>query len=272
VFSRLDGIDAKLDRAEAQMDAFDEIWRTWVAEEQPWGVDREVDQGKRRYIFIFKALKPIPPVFSVMHGETIHNVRSALDHLAAHLVERGDGKITNSTAWPIKKSRAGWRRDVERRRRPWQLWRKQGGGPIKGIPFGSDAWTLIERAQPYVRSDDAGNDPLWTLNLFWNTDKHRLLNAMPNYADPDAILNVFCITPDIEPIEARSLIRPNRPLKDGTKLALYRFPLDRPLPEMNVCRKFRMDVAVGDDEGKDRPHFRDTIQIVRDLVAEAKAL
>ncbi len=272
MFSRLDGIEAKLDRAEAQMDAFDKVWRAWVAENQPWGADREVEKGKRRYIFILRELQPIPPQFSVIAGEIVHDMRSALDHLACHLVERSGGKVTNSTAWPIKNSRAAWRRNVERRRRPFQLWRKKGSGPLKGIPLDSDAWALIERSQPYVRSDDAGSDPLWGLERMWNTDKHRLLNAMAVFAEPKAVLDVFCTTPKIEPIEVKPLIQANRPLKDGTKLALYRFPDDRPLPEMRVCGKFAMQVAIGDEDGKDRPAWRDTLKVIRAIVAEGKAV
>lgn len=268
----MEGIEAKLDRAEAQMDFFDAYFPSWISKEEPWGAERQVDEGKRRYIIIFRELKPIPALFSVMDGETVHNMRSALDHLAGYLVKRSGGKVTNSTAWPIKKSRAAWRRHVERRRRPSQLWRKKGGGPLKGIPFHSDAWTLIERSQPYVRSDNVRNDPLWGLEEFWNTDKHRLLNANPIFTDPDSVLSLYRPIPDIPPIEARSLVRSDRALKDGAKLALYRFPLDQPLPEMKMHGKLPVQIAIGDDDRQERPLLRDTLKIIRQIVAEAKAL
>jgi hypothetical protein len=271
VFDLLDGIEAKLDRAEAQLETFGHEWRSWADEEEPWGVEGKINDGKRLYVFKFRVLKPVPPSFAVKYGEVVHNMRSALDHLACHLVESSGGKVTNSTAWPIKRSKSAWLRQVERRQRPWQLWRKQGGGPLKGIPIDSPAWTLVKRAQPYERRDKGRDDPLWELQGMWNRDKHSLLNPLPVYGDPAAALNVFRF-PTISPIEARPLVPLNRPLEDGADFALLRFPLDQPLPEVEVNGRFRVEIAMGDDDGQARRPFRETLQIIRDLVGEAKAL
>ena len=269
---RLDGIEAKLDRAAEQLDSQDREWVEWREREEPWGADCDIGEQGKRLIFVFKELKPVPLRFSVIAGEIVHDMRSALDHLASYLVEVHGRRLTLSTAWPIEPSRRSWNRKVERRLRPWQLWRKKGSGPLAGIPRGSSAWALIERSQPYVRSDKVRHDPLWTLHQLWNADKHRALHYLPIYPDSEHLLKEgFRFPPGVTPTSSKVLVSGTRPLKHGTKLALFRFAA--PVSPMNVAITVRFDVALSDKEGsRDGGALRDTLQILRNLYEEVRAL
>jgi hypothetical protein len=61
LIERLDGIKAKLDRAEEQMDAQDREWVEWREREESWSADCQVGNGYKRMIFYFYELKPVPP-------------------------------------------------------------------------------------------------------------------------------------------------------------------------------------------------------------------
>jgi hypothetical protein len=270
---RLAGAKAKLDRAEEQLDAQDREWVEWREREEPWGADCEVGDEGKRLIFVFKMLKPVPLRFGVIAGEIVHDMRSALDHLASYLVELHGSKPTLTTAWPLEPSSWGWARKVERRRRSWQIWRKKGGGPLSGIPRDSDAWALIKRSQPYIRSDQARDDPLWTLHQLWNADKHRALHAIPIYPHPEHLLKEgFTFPSGIAPIESKVLVSGRRPLRDGLKLAVVMF--DRAVSPMQVQITLRVDVALSDNKDgyERRGGLRETLQIIRGLYEDVRGL
>lgn len=104
-----------------------------------------------------------------------------------------------------------------------------------------------------------GTIRFWTLHQLWNADKHRALHALPIYPNPEHLLKEgFTFPPGVVPLEQKVLVRRNRPLQDGTKLALMRF--DRPVSAMNVEIALRMQVALSDKQGDDdRGALRDTL-------------
>ena len=266
------GVGAKLDRAEELLDAFDAEWDEWRDRTEPWGATYEVGDNFKRIIFALRIKHAPPQRFGVMAGEIVHDLRSALDHLASYFVQFYGSQPTLVTAWPVEPSQWSWARKVERRSRPWQLWRKKGGGPLKGVPRGSDGWTLIQGTQPYIRSDKARDDPLWNLHQLWNADKHRTLTPMPIFASPAFVLDSFRFPPQQgDPTKRRMLAPVGKPLKDGTKLALFEFAT--PFPNMQVQIDLKVQIALGDEKA-DRGGLpiRDILQIVRDLHADAAAI
>lgn len=273
--NRLDGIDAKLDRAQKQIGALRGFPGAWTAGEKPYGFRAEIDEGKRRYIWALDVRKPFPPEAAVVGDEITHHLRSVLDHLAAHLVEASGGHPSLATAWPVMDSERKWKREIEARQRPWQLWRrKQGSGKLRGIPVDSPIWAFIENAQPYKAGSKAREDPLLILHEAWNANKHRILHqfwleAMPVGEPTD----LFDLDPFIEPLEARWIMEPGHKLCDGAKVAIFRFPMDIPLPAMKVkvdC-KLPGQIAMGDDKGP-TCDLDEALKTIRNLVAEAKAL
>ena len=242
-----------------------------MAKEEPWEFPSEINERKRRYIVSIRLAKPISPRFALVADEIVHHLRSSLDHLACHLVETSGTQVTNSTAWPIVRTRREWTRKIERRQRPWQFWRKKGGGPLAGGT--PEVRAFIESTQPYMRGGKARDDPLFGLEELWNTEKHRILNATPIYArPPDLWSDLFKADPLIQPVEFKWLLDPDRELKleTATQLALIRFPMSRPLPKVVMKGELPVEIAIGDGKG-DRIPVQETLDLIRRIVGEAKA-
>ncbi|MEO6924137.1 MAG: hypothetical protein ABI142_09955 [Bryocella sp.] len=102
------------------------------------------------------SVKPTPARISAMIGDAIHNLRSALDHVAYQLVWVSLGRQpTGHVYFPIADDREKY--EVQRSR---QL---HGARPA--------AIAAVDAVTPYR----GGNDLLWQLHKLNNVDKHRVL-------------------------------------------------------------------------------------------------
>ena len=88
-------------------------------------------------------------------GDVIHNPRSALDHLAYHLVQVGGGKPTQRTGFPIADSADKYK----------SIRAKKVSGMAEG------AITAIDKLRPYA----GGNESLWRIHSLDIVDKHKEL-------------------------------------------------------------------------------------------------
>jgi hypothetical protein len=89
-------------------------------------------------------------------GDVVHNLRTALDHLASQLVSAGsDGEPSRRVEFPIAKDAATYEHDKAR---------KVEGMSSEGIKF-------IDALKPYK----GGNESLWKIHELDNIDKHRTL-------------------------------------------------------------------------------------------------
>jgi len=100
----------------------------------------------------------------VIIGDYVHNIRSALDHLACSLVENNGRKVTTRTTFPILDEQP---KDKAGNPRPAGI---SGGVNHKVLP-------VIEALQPYQRGQDSILHPLSVLRELSNADKHRLLHT-----------------------------------------------------------------------------------------------
>lgn len=89
-------------------------------------------------------------MLGLLVGEVVHQLRSALDHLAYALVLAAGNTPTRSTAFPVRTARPATRLRVD-------------GGVTAA------ALTAIEDFQPYLRRDPEAH-PLQVLNTLWNID------------------------------------------------------------------------------------------------------
>lgn len=113
------------------------------------------------------------PSLSVIAGDYVHNLRSALDYVVTALVQASNAQLREAHQFPIFTARAGYRKVVG------TATKAKPEGPLRGVRHGL---TLIESFQPYHREADAETHPLAKLNRFSNTDKHRqslMLVALP---------------------------------------------------------------------------------------------
>ena len=76
---------------------------TSFLETKPYGLVREIDAAAGRIVFRGTASKPCPEIWSVLIGECLHNLRSALDYMVWDLVilETGKPPVGDKTQFPI---------------------------------------------------------------------------------------------------------------------------------------------------------------------------
>lgn len=118
------------------------------------------------YYVVIASADPVPlDPFGVIISDTLHGLRSGLDHVAYALAQKFTVPLTHGIAknsqFPIFGDRAGF-----------QAKRHY----IRGI--NPAAQTIIESLQPYHRGNQFRSDPLWKLNELSNIDKHRLLHPV----------------------------------------------------------------------------------------------
>src|SRR5271166_256514 len=101
-------------------------------------------------------LSPKPPEeLSLVVGDCLFNLRSALDHLVWQLVLSNKGTPTDRHLFPISKNREAFNDAVTKHHR------------LDCVP--AEAATIIERLQPYHTGE---THPLALLSKLHNIDKH----------------------------------------------------------------------------------------------------
>jgi hypothetical protein len=219
--ARLDDIRAKIERAnehildlEARIQAF--------RSNNPYGVVTEDDGQSGRRVYKAKVNLPIPSDFSLVTGDALHNLRTALDYLAGQLVESNGETPDHLTCFPTyqrpPKDESQFMRKV------------QGMSPF--------AIGLIETVQPYK----TGNDALWHLSQLDNMDKHRIPLKATSSRQP-----AFLFPIDLGDLPPGGIISipgmfefcGGADLEDGTVLAKANLPAD------NVEFQLAFEIAFG---------------------------
>src|SRR6267378_798859 len=95
---RLDGASLKLDRANEHLDAFEAEATRYLNGDIFMLVRDDSAEGTA---FAFWVKDEPPPRLSVILGDCLHNLRSALDHIAWQLVLANGEKPGRDTAFPI---------------------------------------------------------------------------------------------------------------------------------------------------------------------------
>ncbi len=119
-------------------------------------VNRDTNMGN--YFYYLSSAKDIPQEFSLIAGDAIQNLRSALDHLAYHLVCVGKKSLGpfSYVYFPIFKDASKYKSMSPRK--------------VQGMR--QDAIDAIGDIEPY---GGGAGEILWHLNCLSKIDKHRLL-------------------------------------------------------------------------------------------------
>ncbi len=126
----------------------------------------EFDPQTGQQVYRAHGLPKIGPQWSLMVGDVLHNLRSALDHLAWQLVILDGGEPGVQTQFPVRETPFNKSGD---------LTATQLNPPV------NDARILdaLEASQPYRGADGSpaqvDRNPLWLLHRLNIIDKHRLL-------------------------------------------------------------------------------------------------
>ena len=163
---QIDGVRAKLARAATHLGALDAAISAYLADNPFRFVGEEHTAGEYHHWAVFLEVDRFPPdtLWGPMIGDAVHNLRSALDHLAwgvAHPSVRAE--TPSRIEFPVllmdpasdPKIRKTYKRKLDCLR--------------------TEAHPTITAVQPYKSGDS--HHPLWLLHRLWNTDKHRTLHT-----------------------------------------------------------------------------------------------
>jgi hypothetical protein len=244
VRAALDGAHAKLSRAQEHLQEFEhEAAKVNEAVPRTLCLPTTYDPEGQRFIAYLTEEPAIPPRLSTIAGDVLHNLRSALDHLAYQLVILATGEPWEKSQWPIVISFEAIETD-SRFRKLRDLLLAAGR---------EDLWAHVEFHQAVWYVDDmdgAARDgvlihrqrrlPLLALHSLSILDKHKLLVepffivASYRRIEPRCIAD--CDSP--EPIQSWGLWYTLR--KDAPPLAQFTGNITGPAPRMDVDIEFEL--------------------------------
>jgi hypothetical protein len=171
----LEGVYLKLERAKDHLYGLSDAVGKFLRDEDSYSMVAEFDDQRRPLLRVEHARRP-PPEISILIGECVYNLHSALDHLAFQLaVANTSGRlpkaIADTSAFPIFNSGPRFRA-TNRKGKPTPV---SGRFKIRGAS--PNAQAVIESLQPYHRRKKPGARVLWQLHELSNIDKHRLLHV-----------------------------------------------------------------------------------------------
>lgn len=151
---RIELIREKVERAKKHLSDF-EAARDRFFNPQPYVIEREHDSQTGDDVFKVNNIRTPPVDLALIAGDAIHNLRSALDHLAYQLVLVAGKKTSPRTGYPIFAT-------AER-------YESEKAGKVEGM---SDAAKReIDASKPY----GGGTDELYWLHTLNISDKHHEL-------------------------------------------------------------------------------------------------
>lgn len=164
------GCQLKLDRAYEHMESLNRAMQGFLGR-RPYELWKHLDRQTNEYV-VFMRIRDTPPIKrSIVIGEIVHNLRSALDHLAWQLVKANGEKPDRDTGFPIFSDDPfadnASKKTLER-------WEKLTRG------MHADDIAILKEFQPYKRGDQGS--PFFILNALSNRDKHREIHFTQNVA------------------------------------------------------------------------------------------
>ncbi len=200
----------------------------------------DTDKGERTYYL--RVHKEMPPEFSALIGDVAQNLRSALDHLAWHLVKTSPvfpKAEDRNIYFPIFETASEYRKGKMRK--------------IEGMT--QAAIDAIDAIKPYYRVDTIGigNSALYWLSMIKIEDKHRLF--IPAWAAVPAHSITKTRRTEVAQVLKSAFGSENAdvmvalpgavsgPLEDSSKLCTL------PISEVDDNMKFRFQIAFGEPTG-----------------------
>lgn len=209
----LDGCRAKLARAAEHLDALEKAYgdpysATALRTYDQWEVFPDGHRWRVTYLDDQELPEPNPH-WGLIVGDAVHNMRSALDHLACRLVERGDpSRDIGRVAFPI------W--DEDPRREPDKLRRYRT--LVEGMREEDEqgVWAL----QPFHDLAAPSSLMLMDLAALDNADKHQI--CLPTLTVVGEPLHTVTWAEGLNREEGEMQINEGAPLQPHTPLARIR--------------------------------------------------
>lgn len=267
VFERL---NSKIKRAEQHINDIQSLWLKFREDAYPVVSKDNPYTGQR--IYSLRDAAPIPEEIPWLLGDAAHNLISALDHVAYHLVSvftNGSGPFTN-VYFPVAKTSRHFRkkllRTADHETAPGRIIKRLGQGAIKAI----------EDIEPYeggrgqILAYIHGLDIIDKHHVLLTVGSMNRLHTMP----PDEIASYkksFGIGDhDFTPLHASRVFLTESawkfPLKTGDEL------LRVPLAQVDENMYFPFEVAFGEPEIiKGKPiveTLHQAAKVIRDIIRE----
>jgi hypothetical protein len=132
----------------------------------PYALIGSFDDASTEYVFRARVFENPPRRFGVLIGDVLHNMRSALDHLAWQLVLLNGSQPGRATAFPILDSPADYQRAAPRM--------------LAGI---APSHAAEIKSVPPFNSPFGSADVLSVVRDLSNSDKHRVLATTIGWAE-----------------------------------------------------------------------------------------
>ena len=172
------GARLKLIRAREHLDVLSNELAAFTAGE-PYRVIHEPNADLSEHIFYAKVLKEPPQFWSVIVGDALQNMRSALDHLVWGLwPAEFRAEFERSIYFPIYRDETAFFQTSAKSPSGYSF----RSGMHKIHKIGTKARTAIQELQPYKRRNP-DEDWLWILNELARVDRHQGLSLIGAFAD-----------------------------------------------------------------------------------------
>jgi hypothetical protein len=169
----------KLDRAETHIDALEQAVKRWLKTDA-YTLIENFNAQTGEYVLKAKVTEPPGDDWPLLVGDAVHNLRSALDHIAytfamdGYQAQHSGGNIPANhqrrILFPIVAVSNDPKRTVD------QFYEDGIKSQLRYVPAGAVA--AIGALQPYKRSPaDPTSDPLWIVHELDVIDKHRKLHT-----------------------------------------------------------------------------------------------
>ena len=175
VSPNLDGVRVKLGRAKQHLEELRAVLAT-TSNPSSFAISRTPAEGNPSKIeYRVVELPVVDPMAGAIVGDIVHNLRSALDHVAWQLVLLDGGQPNDETSFPLLEAL------TTRNGKPRRLTIKPGTRDVRIM-------AAVEALQPFSEANyghDPATDALGIIRRLDNIDKHRLLLPVVHTIDHD---------------------------------------------------------------------------------------
>lgn len=251
----LESVNAKLQRAEQHTQALQDEIVPWLKMDT-YAISPQINADSTRYSLIAHLVGKEPPLqrWTLMAGDSLHNMRCALDHLVYAIAVHESGTTPppdeNRLMFPITDTAAKFNESAQR--------------TIRNVSV--SVRDAIEAVQPYNRPHPKLPPPLAILRDLENIDKHRLLRlAYAAISQGNVHLNGIQ-SPHVQQVQ---FVPYGGEIKDSTEVFAIAF--DAPNPNMKF-ETVELDMAISLWHGKRHPsdppwHDRNEVHVLLTLLA-----
>ena len=227
------GVLLKLLRAEQHMRALNTAIDAFIKTE-PYALRREVEFDGLEHVYKIDKITDAPDQIGLLSGDAAHCIRSALDHLAYAVAEKGvtihgrgmTDREFRTVHFPIADTKDRYATQINK---PGMLHIDQS------------FFTLVEPLQPFNKPDGRPVElnPLWNVSELDNTDKHRTVNTTGFANQMVKIMN-----PDLP--RYVPVLPTTRPREWELNAEVWRWRFDEPYPEVDMKLEPEFSVALKD--------------------------